>query len=190
MTRSTITFLMVVLSLLPVNAATGQDENAARRRKVENLRCEVSIHNRELRPEAKNEIEITLINLTATEMTINSLSVVLSPTSYLSPRGYGPIGDDYVGLVNLETKGALSPQQFREDEWQHPSTTLRVSARSKEAFTVDLSTLQWGQLKSSMLPSSSLHAIAPAKYTLYVEIMRTGEATQHVSNRMAIALQK
>jgi hypothetical protein len=41
-----------------------------------------------------------------------------------------------------------------------------------------------------MLPSSSLHAIAPAKYTLYVEIMRTGEATQHVSNRMAIALQK
>ena len=177
---------MAGLILLAANSATGQDDNAARRTKVENIRCEVSIHNPEVRPKAKNEIEITLINLTATDMTINSLS----PSSYLSPRGYGSSEDNYVGLVNLETKGALSPRQFREDEWQYPSTTLRVSARNKEAFTVDLSTLQWGQLKSSTLPSGSLHAIAPGKYTLHVEIMRTGETTQHVSNRIAIALQK
>jgi len=55
---------MAGLILLAANSATGQDDNAARRTKVENIRCEVSIHNPEVRPKAKNEIEITLINLT------------------------------------------------------------------------------------------------------------------------------
>jgi len=120
--------------------------------------------------------------LRATDATINSFEVVISPSSYLPSLGNGPLEDAYVGLVNLETKGALDPRD--------PTTSLKISARGAETFAVDLSSLKWGQAKSSLLPFRGLKSVPPGKYTLYVSTMESGDAIEHTSNRISVQLHR
>jgi hypothetical protein len=174
--------MVSLLMLVAVPLSGGQNQKPGTLPKVESLACEVRIHDSDIRPEAENEMKVSIHNLLAMDLTIDSLEVVLSPSYYLRSFGSGPIEDAYVGLVNLETKRALDPG--------HPAPSLTMSAQGTETFTIDLSSLNWGQAKSSQMPSHGLKSVRPGKYTLYVSIMRDGNATEHISNRIAVQLQR
>jgi len=162
--------------------AGGQNQKSGAFERAESLACGVRIHNSDIRPEGENKLKVSVRNLRAADVTINSLEVILSPSYYLPSFGNGPIEDAYGGLVNLETKGTLDPGD--------PEPSLAISAQGTETFTIDLSSLKWGQFKSSQVPSHGLKSVPPGKYTLYVSIMTSGNATEHISNRIAVQLER
>jgi hypothetical protein len=172
------TTIMFVLTFVAVPLVGGQNQKADAIPKVESLACDVRIHDSEIRPDAKNELRLPIRNLLTTDVTINSLEVVLSPSYYLPSFGNESIEDAYVGLVNLETKRALDPRDS--------TTPLKISTRGTETFTVDLSSLKWGRVKSSLLPIPGLKSVTPGKYTLYVSTMRNGDTHEHISNRIGV----
>jgi len=171
-----------LLFLVAVTLAGGQDQKSGAVTKAVSVLCEVRIHDSEIRPEAENELKVSIRNLLTTDLTIESLELVLSPSPYLPSLGNGPIEDAYVGLVNLETKRALDPRD--------PTTSLKISARGAETFAVDLSSLKWGQEKSSLLPFRGLKSVPPGKYTLYVLTMKNGDAVEYMSNRISVQLHR
>jgi len=174
--------LLSLLMFAALPLAGGQDRKSGTIPKEQSLACEVRIHNSDIRPDTENKVRISIRNLRATDATINSFEVVISPSSYLPSLGNGPLEDAYVGLVNLETKGALDPRD--------PTTSLKISARGAETFAVDLSSLKWGQAKSSLLPFRGLKSVPPGKYTLYVSTMESGDAIEHTSNRISVQLHR
>jgi hypothetical protein len=174
--------IVSLLMLVVVPLAGGQKQKSGTVQKPESLACEVQIHDSNIRSEAENRLSISIHNLLATDVTVNSLEIILSPSYYLPSFGNGPIEDAYVGLVNLETKRAFDPTD--------PTTSLKISGRGAETFAVDLSSLKWGQVKSSLLPFHGLKSVPPGKYTLYVSTMRNGDATEHISNRISVELRK
>jgi hypothetical protein len=178
--KTAIIVSLVMFAAAPL--AGGQNQKSGAVQKAESLACEVRIHGSDIRPEGENELRVSIRNLQATDATINSLEVVLSPSYNLPSFGNGPIEDAYVGLVNLETKRALDPGD--------PAPSLTISAQGTETFTVDLSSLNWEQAKSSQMPLHGLKSVGPGKYTLYVSIMRNGNATEHISNRITVTLHK
>jgi len=169
----------------------GQDKKSgALTPNIAALKCTIALDDSNLHSGGENNLRVAMRNLQATDTTIDTFNVYLSPSGYPAPLGDEPAERAYVAPINLETKGALEPKQTRDDEWHYPSTLLKIVAGGEEAFAVDLSSLRWGRVNAAQLPSQKLGSVEPGKYTIYVVATRDGISHKCVSNRMAVALHK
>jgi len=145
--------------------------------------CSLSIKPATIRPQSKNELEISLSNPLKKDLTVTALEVYLSPNMLVEAPDrtfYAP--------VDLEAGRPLYADQGLSGPWPYPALAVKIAGGQEKKFSVDLSSLLWSIATDEMpLSSSRLDSLeGSGPYLIFARVTVKGYKHQMTSNRVQV----
>jgi hypothetical protein len=135
-----------------------------------------------IRPQTRNDLEISLFNPLKKELTVAAFDVYLSPDIPIESQNLA-----FYAPVDLAAGGALYAKQGQRGSRSYPPLAVKIAGGQEKKFSIDLSSLLWGSMIDETFASRSSKSLeASGAYQIFARVTVKGYKHQMTSNKVPV----